>query len=231
MFQTKYVQFRFSRYVEPENSVIESSSILSKSVEWCDRHVIQSQYLLQILKCSNEKCCKKRRSSIFKFLPEKGLPAPIPLTQMNDGLKIPDVKEVESFASLFVSLALEAGKIEMTSKYPLHYDSFCPSVQSKLKDRTCVCGRYYSSIAAMKDHLKNNVKCKKLTKALKPKKILTQRNNEKLVLVDYDGEEDVEWVYDIDIETDEIFIEEDADDKQNQVLPIEKILEPIWEEC
>lgn len=218
-------------YVEPEDSVIDSSSIFSKNVNWCDRHVIQSQYLLQILKCSDEKCCKKRRSSIFKFLSEKGLPAPVPLKQTPDGLKIPDLKEVESFASLFVSLALnDNDKIEMTSNTMILYDTFRPSVQSKLADRTCVCKIYFSSIASMKYHLKNNVNCKKLAKSFKPKKIIGQRKDEKLALITYDdGEEDLEWVYDIDVDTDEIFTE--PSETENEHYPVEKVLIPIWEDC
>lgn len=215
--------------MEPEDSVIESTSVFSKDSKWRDRHVIQSQYLLQILKCAEEGCCKRRRSSLFKFLPEKGLPPPVPLEQTKDGLKISaDLKENESFMALFPSLALgEKHKTEMIAKL-LTYDTFCPSVQSKLEDRTCVCGRYFSSMSSLKDHLKFNSKCKKTAKKIKPKKILGQRRDEKLAFISYDNEEDVEWVYDMDLNSEEEFLE--PEEPQNQHFSIEKIVEPIWEE-
>jgi hypothetical protein len=81
----------------------------------------------------------------------------------------------------------------------------------------------------MKIHLKVNLSCKKLTKSLKPAKILGQRQNEKLALIKYDdNEEDVEWVYDMDVETDAIFEEPEA--PSNKHYPLEVIVSPIWED-
>jgi hypothetical protein len=81
----------------------------------------------------------------------------------------------------------------------------------------------------MKNHLKGNLMCKKLTKLVKPAKILGQRQNEKLALIKYDGnEEDVEWVYDMDVDTDEDFVEPET--QVNETYPIECILSPIWED-
>lgn len=78
----------------------------------------------------------------------------------------------------------------------------------------------------MKEHLRNILNCKKIAKSTKPKRILGQRKDEKLVLMPYDGEEeDLEWVYDIDIETDDIFVE--PEETQNEHYSIEKILSPI----
>src|ERR1700761_6345856 len=108
------------------------------------------------------------------------------------------------------------------------YDSYCPSVQSKLEGRTCNCNRYYSSIASMKSHLKNNKICKKLGKLIKPMKIIGARTGEKLVVINYEIEEDVEWVYDIDIETDEVFVE--PDEPLNRQCSIRDVLTPIWED-
>lgn len=235
-FQTKLdkISTIFSRYVDPENSGMEESSILKKDGKWYDRHVFQSQYFLQILKCSNIRCCKERRSSLFTFLPSNGMPSPIPIKQTNDGLKITGENEVKKFASLFATLAIsDKSKIEMM-QVPLQksvnipYDMFCPSVQTKLDNRTCSCGRYFSSVSSMKVHLKGNITCKKLMKAVKPLKILGKRSNEKLVLVQYDqGEEDVEWVYDMDSESDEVFVEPPA--QLNKLCTIESVLTPIWD--
>lgn len=187
----------FSRYVHPENSNIEPISILTKDVSWYDRHVFQSQYLVQILKCSNVTCCKPRRSSLFKFIPPNGLPAPIPIRQTDAGLRIADVDGIESYASLFATLAFtnetkkeistnSSKKVNESdsSKQQILYDQYCPSVQSKLSDRTCDCGRYFSSVASMKSHLKVNVACKSRakTKRVKAIKLLGKREEETMAL-------------------------------------------------
>lgn len=219
--------------MDPENSEIEEFSILKKDGKWLDNHVFQSQYLLQIIKCSDEGCCKKRRSSLFKFLPCNGLPFPIPIKQTNEGLKITEVNEVQNFASLFATLSIsDKSKMEMLpvslkQSTNVPYDMFCPSVQSKLESRTCCCGRYFSSVASMKIHQKANM-CKKSIKPVKPLKILGVKGNEKLVLVQYDqDEQDVEWVYDMDCESDEVFVEPPTE--LNQICSIDTILTPVWE--
>lgn len=222
--------FSFSRYVDPDDSVMDPTSILSKDSNWIDKHVRQSQYVLQILKCQDTNCCKPRRSSLFKFLPETGLPAPLPLNQSIEGLKISDVKGADSFVSLFISLALRDTVESENFEHNIPYDTFCPSVKSKLNDRTCVCGRYYSSIAAMKRHLKNSG-CKKSVKNIKPKSVLGQREEEKLALVAYDDEEDVEWVYDMDVDLDTVVVFEEPDKTENMLFPIQTVLNPIWEDC
>jgi hypothetical protein len=170
---------------------------------------------------------------LFNFLPQNGLPAPIPIKQTNDGLKLADLKEIESYASLFVTLAIdEKYKEAMISKQftrGILYDWFCPSVQTKLTDRTCGCGRYYSSISSMKTHLRGNSSCKKLIKSLKPVKIIGQRGNEKLAIMEYDNEEDVEWVYDMDLNMDtDTFVE--PEETSNKHYPVECIVVPIWED-
>lgn len=217
--------------MDPENSEIDESLIITKDAAWRDRHVFQSQYLLQIYKCSNQKCCGVRRSSIFKFIPN-GLPFPISLKQSDDGLKIMEVTSIEKYAPLFVTLALKECIKEMVL-VPLQtkvipYDMFCPSVQSKLESRTCICGRYFSSVSSMKIHLKSNIFCKKTIKRVKPLKIVAQKQDEKLVLLEYDGEEDVEWVYDMDVDTEEVFVEPEP--QQTTIYGISTVLSPIWEQ-
>ena len=80
-----------------------------------------------------------------------------------------------------------------------------------------------SSIASIKGHLKNNLNCQKIGQVYKKsKKILVQRKCENLALITYDDREvDVEYIYDMDLETYEIFI--DPDETQNEGYLIYKI--------
>ena len=48
-----------------------------------------------------------------------------------------------------------------------------------------------------------------------------------MVLLRYDNEEDVEWVYDMDLEVDETFI--NPDEPENLKYDIENMV-PIWED-
>ena len=54
------------------------------SNEWRDQHVMESQYLLQIVKCDNRACCSVTRSSYFIIMP-RFLPGPLPLTNKAGG--------------------------------------------------------------------------------------------------------------------------------------------------
>ncbi|CAG7663759.1 unnamed protein product [Allacma fusca] len=47
------------------------------SEEWIWKHVQQSQYLLQIVKCKNISCCSPPRTNLFDLLVDRFLPAPL----------------------------------------------------------------------------------------------------------------------------------------------------------
>ena len=64
-----------SEFVTEENSDLKD--VLTKDTHWFAKHVISSQYLLQIVKCKDLNCCSPR-SNYFVLL-EHFLPAPIPL--------------------------------------------------------------------------------------------------------------------------------------------------------
>ncbi|XP_037029339.1 uncharacterized protein LOC119069393 [Bradysia coprophila] len=208
-------------YIKPEQSDIDQASIISKDEKWCSRHVHQSQYLLQILKCSDNRCCKPRRSSLFRFLPKDGLPPPSPIIQSNEGLKHANINDIENYASLFVTLALQ--KIGHSHAI---YDTYCPSVQSKLDSRTCSCNQYFSSVVSMKRHLKDNFICKKNIKIVKPVKILGTRGNESLVVVRYNVEEDVEWLPSVEVDGE--FLDKDEQPSSSIIYDNETRLKPIW---
>lgn len=160
------------------------------------------------------------------------MPFPIPIEQTDRGLKISDVKDMKMYASLFVTLAMKesakANLLPLTLRNKITcYDSFCPSVQTKLLSRSCTCGRYFSSISSIKSHQKANVSCK--TTAVKPLKILFSKESQKLVLVAYDKEEDVEWVNEGDLimNDDEHFVESGV--STASVFSIDVVMSELWE--
>ena len=73
-----------------------------KSEEWKSVHVVQSQYMLQIVKCSNEKCCKPFRTNFLEYFPNRFLPPPIPIVATPSGLAVSSEKG--HFGDLFQAL-------------------------------------------------------------------------------------------------------------------------------
>ena len=69
-----------SEEVDPE--------VIKKSDEWKSKHVRESQYFLQLVKCKNSKCCSPFRSSYLKVVKHRFLPPPISVTRTTtSGLK------------------------------------------------------------------------------------------------------------------------------------------------
>ena len=60
-------------------------------------------------------------------------------------------------------------------------------------------------------------------------KILGVRENEKMALINYDGDEDVEWVYDMDVDVED-FVEPELYPIQ-PCYSIDEITTPLWEEA
>ena len=62
--------------------------VIKKSEEWKSKHVRESQYFLQIVKCKDSKCCTPFRSSCLKVVKDRFLPLPISVTRTTtSGLK------------------------------------------------------------------------------------------------------------------------------------------------
>lgn len=72
----------FTFYINPEDSDIEPPATVSQM--WLTKHVRVSQYLLQIVKCDNKKCCKKFRSNWLSIV-DTFLPPPIRISNCNSG--------------------------------------------------------------------------------------------------------------------------------------------------
>ena len=84
-----------ARYVDPQERSIDTTEI----EVWKNVHVQQSQYMLQIVKCTDQRCCKFR-TNYLTYVPERFLPPPVPLKCTVDGLEISEGK----FGSLFQAI-------------------------------------------------------------------------------------------------------------------------------
>ena len=126
-----------------------------KSVDqiWIDKHVRQSRYLLQIVKCKNLKCCKVSRTNYETIIGGRFLPAPVPVKRTTKG---PVVHTGGSFGSLWQNINL--ARVTNTKVF----DTFCPKMnhikhhtgKTELQRRICSrCNIYYPTLAALKPHI------------------------------------------------------------------------------
>lgn len=136
---------------------VEAEQIIDERVNpsspWYATHVRESQYMLQITKCQDSKCCPEPRSKLRLVLPDGFLPPPLLLTCGLEAAKPRD--EDCHFSPLFVQLA---AKIEFPNQEfeTTPYDFYCPSVQATLKPRICsICGLYFATQKASTEHKRN----------------------------------------------------------------------------
>lgn len=60
-----------AQYVQPDDSEINAEDLNEKDAFWMSKHVRSSQYFTQIVKCNDQSCCKKPRSSLFDIWTER----------------------------------------------------------------------------------------------------------------------------------------------------------------
>lgn len=145
-----------AKYILPEHSEILNFDNSVKDMVWRAKHVRESQYFTQIVKCTDEKCCTRARSDYFKIVPQRFLPPPLPLLQTTNGLTCPNfpISDPEnqsySFPSVFLNLSMNhQALLPKSAKIfkEIPYDLYCPSVQNQMEKRICKkCNLYHSSI-------------------------------------------------------------------------------------
>ena len=77
-----------------------------KSEEWRANHVRESQYFLQIVKCTDVACCSLFQSSYLKVIKDRFLPPPIPVVYSQNGIEWAKDDKEASYLSLFQNIAL-----------------------------------------------------------------------------------------------------------------------------
>lgn len=227
-----------AEYILPENSETDANDIITKDASWMAKHVQTSQYFLQIVKCKDEKCCSRRRSSLFKFLSDGFLPAPIPLIQTDDGIVAAECSSGK-FAPLLLLNSLDVRGIlpdEYKDLDPIPYELFCPTVAKLVTNRTCPkCHKYFASGVLLKQHIKIHKSVKEsFVKKVRPVRVAAQRANELMVIILNDGDEDVEWNSIDDIEDGpqsmiNMVARERQIEKKAEVTKLDDYMYGIWE--
>lgn len=123
---------------------------------------------MQIVKCTDQTCCSKMRSSWLNVVPTRFLRAPIPIDQSKEGLKVPNQQEHDgkSFAEFLLMNSLHMESWQNIEKLP--YDYYCPTVKLEVTERTCkYCGIYFCSKKAVKVHQRIHI-VKKSTQSETP---------------------------------------------------------------
>lgn len=200
-----------AEYIDPDNSEIDLSQLLSKDDIWNSKHVQTSQYMTQVVKCDDRSCCKARRSSIFKILYNSSgfIPAPIPIIQTDEGVIASKnaSPENEHFASLILLNSLNMKEIlpaDFKKYKSIPYDLYCPSVKICLDRRICsICGKYFSAIKQLSQHVKNvqEAAAPISTPKVRPSRVAARRANEIMAIIsNFENCEDVEWVDEDDLE-------------------------------
>ncbi|CAF1403975.1 unnamed protein product, partial [Rotaria magnacalcarata] len=153
------------------NTVIDSHPVITSYVNssftsqvssnidesWCDRHVLQSQYTLQIVRCDSQDCCGEWRSNFFQVFPQRFLPSPVPFVRGSSGLVIitNDSEQDQFYGSLFQRLQLNKLIHKQLNSSSIPFDYFCTSVKQSISKRTCeICNKYFPSMERRKNHCK-----------------------------------------------------------------------------
>lgn len=133
---------------------VEDESFEFLTEQWKQRHVRQSQYLLQIVKCGNASCCQPPRTNIHDIFKQQFLPPPIPIIRTSTGPKIGRVEDTDSH---FLDLSSRIACASLLSHPMKCFDTYCPSSQPKIKGNsyTCeVCANYFVTKSALSSHKK-----------------------------------------------------------------------------
>lgn len=189
-----------AEYVAPKD---HPHNTLKVDAAWYALHVRESQYILQIVKCSVEECCGIRRSSLWNILPDGFLPPPAFVKQTSTGYKTTKIDDLEGkFAPLLLQLTL---KLHATSSLnPLSYDFYCSSVQTYLAKRSCkICGLYFASYKSAHNHIKFvHKKPQNVAKKVRPLRVAAKRAKELLCLLN--NGTDALWLDEEDVDTSQV---------------------------
>ena len=137
-------------YVTPDDGKLE---ITPPDDEWASRHVQQSQYCLQIVKCNDEACCGQHRSNFNTVFQQRFLPPPVSYCNTNEGIVAAQVHANNGkFGSLYQRMVLSHLMPEHEFSV-MPFDLYCPSLTSQLGKRICQhCKSYFPSQTAKRKH-------------------------------------------------------------------------------
>ena len=135
-----------------ENSAMEP---IPYEESWVSKHCLISQYFLQIVKCTDDKCCGPFPTNWLRIFPNRFLPAPVQFRQDPGDPTVPPVSQVgttDRYADLWQRIVVN-NLVPLNDYEILPYDMYCPRVKSAVKQRVCnLCEIYFPSIVAVKRH-------------------------------------------------------------------------------
>ena len=134
----------WSKLVINDHSVVaefvreEPSDItITKSEEWEANHVRESQYLLQIVKCTDTACCSPIQSSYLDIMKDRFSQPPLPAVFSSMGIELAKDDKETTYLSLFQNVALKDNLLpkHVSTKFPwgIPYNYSCPSTSDALK--------------------------------------------------------------------------------------------------
>ena len=140
--------------------------------KWIARHVVQSRYNVQIVKCLDRSCCEEFKTNWNQVFPSRFIPPTVPCKFGSKGLEVVEISEYKEdlklekpkfrFATLQQRLmhnltSTEARKSQTGIKRPPPFDAYCPSMMANNYIDKCVCpdcGTCWPSAAAKDRHRK-----------------------------------------------------------------------------
>jgi hypothetical protein len=128
---------------------------------WCATHVFQTQYTIQIIRCTKHECCGPWRSNYIQVFPHRFLPPPVPFDRSSRGVRLAEINSSLAnikpispyYGTLFQRIQFHGIVVRGTQNPLIPFDAFCPSVQTKLHSRTCaICKQYVPSSTRLRNH-------------------------------------------------------------------------------
>ncbi|KAF2897607.1 hypothetical protein ILUMI_08576 [Ignelater luminosus] len=138
-----------AQYVPPA-STAASESTEANDVLWRDRHILQSKYCLQVVKCQDESCCSPMISRLRLYLEDGFLPAPV---MFRHGLYGLEACSQENMDGRFLDISQRLQNASLVPVKPCPNDYYCPSVIPELQKLICpVCKKYFFRKASLTKH-------------------------------------------------------------------------------
>ena len=136
--------------------------------EWASRHVQQSRYSLQIVKCADTDCCSDFATNWMDVFQSRFIPPPAvykysPAGRVAEEPRLVFEKPKEyKYAPLKDRLIQQLRPREAEKYAVTPFDLYCPSMFDKLKKGICQhCNSYWPTQAAMQRHAKCHKKARR----------------------------------------------------------------------
>ena len=130
---------------------------------WCATHVFQTQYSIQIIRCTKPECCGPWRSNYIQVFPHRFLPPPVPFHRSSNGVRLADVEcsfadqnaVSPYYGTLYQRIQFHGIVMRRTSSQLIPFDAYCPSLQNQLHSRICsICKQYIPLGLRLRNHYK-----------------------------------------------------------------------------